>query len=117
MVFRAAWKLYEQALAASPDDADLHMNYGYLLGSGDPDGALADWRHSHELAPEQLSSVYSSAFLLEREGRIEDAMVAWRLIIDRSAELGFTLDTLWPKQELDRLRRKAGASASQAPVE
>ena len=110
--------MIEAGLALAPDDAQLIENRGDVrAGSGDPDGALADWRHSHELAPEQLSSVYSSAFLLEREGRIEDAMVAWRFIIDRSEGLGFTLDTLWPKQELDRLRRKAGASASQAPVE
>lgn len=29
--FVEAKTLYEQALPESPDDADLHMNYGYLL--------------------------------------------------------------------------------------
>ena len=34
--------------------------------TGDPDGALADWRRAVEVDAENLSPVYSSALLLER---------------------------------------------------
>jgi len=46
--------------------------------TGDPDGALADWRRALELDSENISGAYSSAFLLEREGRLEEAAAAWR---------------------------------------
>lgn len=50
----------------------------------DPDGALADWRHAVQLDPEDIGAMYSSAFLLEREGRLAEAAETWREIIDWS---------------------------------
>jgi len=58
--------------------------------------------------------VYSSAFLLERQGRLEEAMEAWRYVIGWSDARGFSLDTEWPKQELERLRRKAARTTDEA---
>jgi tetratricopeptide (TPR) repeat protein len=70
---------------------------------GDPEGALADWRRAHELDPEGFAPVYSSAFLLEREGRLAEAAEAWRHIVDSAVERGWELTAAWPKQELQRV--------------
>jgi hypothetical protein len=58
-------------------------------------------------SPENLSSIYSSAFLFEREGRLQEAIEAWQYIIDWCEARGYELDTMWPKRELDRLREAA----------
>ena len=67
-------------------------------------GALADWRRALELGPEDIGPLYSSAFLLEREGRLTEAVDAWQSIVAWNDERGFELDTVWPRHELDRLR-------------
>lgn len=71
--------------------------------TGDLHGALADWRRAHELNPENLSSIFSSAFALERAGRSQEAMAAWRFIVDWCEGRGFGLDTEWARRELARL--------------
>ena len=70
---------------------------------GDPDGALAEWRLALELDTNDIGPLYSSAFLLEREGRLESAAEAWRSIIDWTEARGLTLEAQWPKRELERL--------------
>lgn len=112
-----AKRVIEAGLALTPDDAALIESRGAVrAGTGDPDGALDDWRRALELNPENLSSVYSSAFLLEREGRLGEAVEAWRYIIDWSDARGFALDTEWPKQELERLRGLLSRSVSAPPA-
>src|SRR6266536_1974021 len=71
---------------------------------GDPDGALADWRHALDLNPENHASAYSSAFLLEREGRLAEAAEAWQYIVDYCDASGWELTAVWPREELQRLR-------------
>ena len=73
-------------------------------GMGDPEGALADWRLALELDPEDIGPLYSCAFLLEREGRPEEAVEAWRSIIEWHEVRGHELQLEWPKRELERLR-------------
>jgi tetratricopeptide (TPR) repeat protein len=73
-------------------------------GLGDPDGALADWRRALALAPEDIGTLYSSAFLLDREGRLAEAAEAWRSIIAWNEARGYTLQSDWPKAELSRLQ-------------
>jgi tetratricopeptide (TPR) repeat protein len=45
--------------------------------TGDTDGALADWAHALDLNPEDIAPLYSTAFLHEREGRVQEAIDAW----------------------------------------
>jgi tetratricopeptide (TPR) repeat protein len=73
-------------------------------GLGDLEGALADWQLALELEPEDICVLYSNAFLLEREGRLEEAAEAWRAIIDWNEARGSDLQAVWPKQELQRIR-------------
>jgi hypothetical protein len=47
--------------------------------------------------------VYSSAFLLEREGRLAEAAQAWRQIVAYATEQGWELTAIWPRQELQRV--------------
>jgi len=44
-----------------------------------------------------------SAFLLERDGRLREAIHAWQSIIEWNESRGSTLQTVWPRQELERL--------------
>lgn len=71
--------------------------------TGDPEGALADWRRAVDV-DHNLGPVYSSAFLLERLGRFQEAVVAWQFIIDWCQSHDAPLTAEWPKRELERLR-------------
>jgi tetratricopeptide (TPR) repeat protein len=91
-------------LQLAPSDAGLTYDRGELKAHrGDASGALADWRRAHELDPENFAPVYSSAFLLEREGRLAEAAEAWRHIVDSATERGWELTAIWPRQELQRV--------------
>ena len=115
--YEKARRVIEAGLALAPDDPQLIENRGDVrAGTDDPEGALADWRRSREFDPETLSSVYSSAFLLQREGRLTEAMDAWRTIIDWSETRGYSLETVWPKQELERLRRETANETGEPPA-
>jgi tetratricopeptide (TPR) repeat protein len=92
---------------AGEDRALIEYRGDVRAATGDPDGALADWRHALDLDPENISALYSSAFLFERENRLDESMAAWRGIRDWGEARGYTLDTEWPTRELDRLRQKA----------
>jgi tetratricopeptide (TPR) repeat protein len=72
--------------------------------TGDPDGALADWRRALELDPNDIEPLYSSAFLLEREGRLDEARDAWQAIVEWLEARGGKLQSEWPKRELLRLQ-------------
>ena len=94
------------AIEFAPEDAALLALRGEArAGLGDPDGALADWRRALELEPEDIGALYSSAFLFEREGRLAEAVEAWRSIVAWSESRGAALETEWPRRELERLRR------------
>jgi tetratricopeptide (TPR) repeat protein len=106
--FDRALTVVEAGLELAPDDALLYETRGEAkAGLGNPEGALADWRHALELDSEHtIGPLYSSAFLLEREGRLEEAIEAWRAIIDWCEERGYTLQTVWPRHKLERLRAR-----------
>jgi tetratricopeptide (TPR) repeat protein len=94
----------DSGLALEPKDARLIATRGELkAATGDPEGALADWREALELDHDDIGALYSSAFLLEREGRRAEAADAWRSIIAWNEAHGSTADSEWPKRELKRI--------------
>jgi tetratricopeptide (TPR) repeat protein len=103
--YTRAQEIAEAGLALAPHDAVLIAVRGEAkAGLGDTEGALSDWGRALELDPEDISALYSSAFLLEREHRLEESAAAWQAIIDWNRARNQTLETEWPKQELERLR-------------
>src|SRR5712692_619404 len=68
----------EAGLELAPDDPMLITSRGEVKArTGDPEGALADWRRAFEIDSDAMGPLYSSAFLLEREGRLQEATEAW----------------------------------------
>ena len=95
----------DAGLALAPDDRVLLGQRGDVKAAlGDADGALADWRRSLDPEAHDISGAYSSAFLLEREGRIDEAIEAWQYILDYNEARGYALQAEWPRRELERLR-------------
>ena len=108
--YPSAQAIIQTGLAQAPEDAKLIADRGELkAGTGDPDGALADWQRALELDLTDIGPLYSSAFLLEREGRRSEAAQAWRSIIQWNEARGLALQSEWPKQELARLKKEQTA--------
>jgi tetratricopeptide (TPR) repeat protein len=106
--YTRALAVVEAGLRLAADDAALIAARGEArAGLGDVEGALADWRRAVALEPEDIGALYSSAFLLEGEGRLEEGAAAWQAIIDWNRARGLTLETVWPKQEFERLHAKS----------
>jgi tetratricopeptide (TPR) repeat protein len=102
--FERALDAVQAGLELALDDAALVAMRGEArAGLGDPDGALADWRRALELDLDDIGALFSSAFLLEREGRRGEAIEAWRAIIEWNESRGYELQVAWPRQELERL--------------
>jgi len=99
-----AGRVVDAGLALAPDDRMLLEVRGQVrAATRDPEGALADWRRAVEVDPENIGPVYSSAFLLERLGRLQEAVAAWRFIVDWCQSRDAALTAEWPKRELARL--------------
>jgi tetratricopeptide (TPR) repeat protein len=99
-----ALSVAEAGLALAADDAALLAIRGEAkAGLGDIEGALADWQRAVELEPDDIGALYSSAFLLERHERVAEAIDVWRKILEWNESRGHTLQTAWPKRELERL--------------
>lgn len=98
-----AARVLDAGLALEPDDRMLLEVRGQVrAATGDPEGALSDWRRAVDL-DHNIGPVYSSAFLLERLGRLQDAAEAWQFIIDWCQSHDAPLTAEWPRRELERL--------------
>jgi tetratricopeptide (TPR) repeat protein len=114
--FRAVSEVIDAGLELAPDDWKLFYDRGEVKAArGDPEGALADWRRALELYPEDLSPVYASAFLLEREGRLAEAAESWRHIMEHAEARGWELTAAWPRRELQRLRERLAERQDPGP--
>jgi tetratricopeptide (TPR) repeat protein len=101
-----AGRVIAAGLALAPDDRLLLETRGEVrAATGDPEGALADWRRAVD-SEGNLGPVYSSAFLLERLGRLQEAAAAWQFIIDWCDAHDAPLTAEWPRRELARLRAR-----------
>lgn len=102
-----ARQVIESGLELAPDDRVLIAARGEAkAATGDPDGALSDWRRALELDHSDIAPLFSSAFLFEREGRLDEAIETWRSIVAWNEERGYDLAAEYPKSELERLRTK-----------
>ncbi len=101
-----AGRAAEAGLALDPDDRSLLEVRGEVrAATGDPEGALADWRRAVDVV-DNIGPVYLSAFLLEKLGRLEEAAAAWQYILDWCEEHDAPLTAEWPERELARLRAR-----------
>ena len=111
--YDSAAGVVDRGLALAAEDRVLIDLRGQVrAGKGDAEGALSDWRRALELDAEDIGPLYSSAFLLEREGRLQGAIESWRAIIEWCEARGFELDTDWPQREIDRLSAAFGSRAT-----
>jgi tetratricopeptide (TPR) repeat protein len=102
--YEHAAQIIRAGLDLSPGDASLTEQDGDVLAkTGHPDEALDRWRHAYAADPENLSSRYSSAFLLEEQGRLAEAAAEWRFIVDWCEDHGYAITADWPRRELQRL--------------
>ena len=102
--YERAGEVIRAGLELAPDDPRLtELRGDVFAAAGRPDDALADWQRAYALDPDNLSSRYSSAFLLERQGRLADAAAEWRFIVAWNEERGYDMTADWPRQELHRL--------------
>ena len=102
--YEQALRVAEAGLRLAPDDAALVALRGDArAGLGAAEAALGDWRQALELDEEDIGPLYSTAFLLEREGRLAEAADAWRAIVEWCESRGYDVEAVWPKEELERL--------------
>jgi hypothetical protein len=118
-VYEQAKRLYEAALAKRPTTPSCSATTA-TCSSATPaarsmsPSACTNARSSSTPRPRRpdsnnISGDYSSAFLLEREGRLAEAADQWRAILDWSLARGNELDAEWPRRELDRLEQRLEA--------
>jgi tetratricopeptide (TPR) repeat protein len=106
-----AASVIDAGLQLVPGDRPLLERRGEVRAArGDVEGALADWRASLDPDGHDIGGAYSSAFLLEREGRLDEAIVAWRYILDFNESRGYELQAQWPRQEIARLEATAASA-------
>jgi tetratricopeptide (TPR) repeat protein len=105
--YEEAGKVVAAGLALAPDDPRLVEQEGDVFAAtGRPADALERWRRAVELDPDNASPLYSTAFLLEREQRFDEAAAAWRSLIGWLRTRGYDVQAEWPERELARVEAR-----------
>jgi len=113
--YEHAAEVIRAGLDLSPGDASLTEQEGDVLAkTGHPDDALDRWRRAFAADPENLSSRYSSAFLLEKQGRLAEAAAEWRFIVGWCEDHGYAVTADWPRRELQRLEAQRSPGEQQS---
>jgi tetratricopeptide (TPR) repeat protein len=107
--YEEAGSVVEAGLRLTQDAGLLEQQGSVLAGQGQEDEALATWARVFALDGERISARYSRAFLLERLGRLTDAVAEWEAIIAWLRERGYDIQAEWPERELARLQGVASA--------
>lgn len=105
----AAYKAFDEGLAITPDDVELHLDYAEtLLRNGDPEGAKAQAQKAVDLAPQNSKAQYLLGRVLFEQNdykgareHLEDAVKARGGEV--SFDVGYDLATTYMK--LDDLNR------------
>ncbi|MHB8469614.1 MAG: hypothetical protein ACYDCH_07665 [Gaiellaceae bacterium] len=98
-------------LALDPEDRSLIAQRGQARATADdPEGALADWRRAIQLDDSDIGPLYQSAYLLEREGRLDEAIQTWQAVLRWTRDRGSMLEAELPRRELRRLRHASPAT-------
>jgi tetratricopeptide (TPR) repeat protein len=106
-----ALAIIEKGLAIAPDDRALIALRGKAKAiAGDSPGALADWRRAVQLDGSDIGPLYESAYLLERDGQVDQALETWQEILEWNDARGGGLEAELPARELARLRRRRGTA-------
>jgi tetratricopeptide (TPR) repeat protein len=99
-----AMRVADAGLTLGPQDPMLiELKGDALAGAGSPGEALQHWERAYRLDPENLSPCFSRAFLLEREGRLQEAVDTWQAIVEWHEARDDALGAEWPRRELERL--------------
>lgn len=101
-----AWRVVEAALKRFSGNMYLHTAAGDLCADmGRYDEAFKYWEMAIADDPTQASSLYSEAFLLEKLGRTQEALEAWRRIVRWHHEHNWVgnHETDIPQEHIDKL--------------
>jgi tetratricopeptide (TPR) repeat protein len=106
-----AAQVIHAGLDLAPDDTPLTEQQGDLFAAtGRPEDALACWQRAFTLNPDNLSSRYSTAFLLESQDRLSEAAAEWRFIIGWCEDHGYAFSADWPRRMLQGLEARLAGS-------
>jgi superkiller protein 3 len=84
--FGEAIPKWREAMQGDPADGDAHFNLGYALTkSGDPHGALAEYRKSCDLSPDNPALFANFALALVQDGQPDEAILNYRKSLELAA--------------------------------
>ncbi len=102
-----------ELLERSPDNYEIQLMLGDAnVGMGIYRTALKCYSKASEIAPEKLEAKYKEADTLERLGRIDEAIVAWKAFIDKAKVLGDSENMKKAENRLARLSNGVNVNGS-----
>ena len=91
--FRRGVQILEQAVAAHPDNANLHKNLGIAYRSvGDTQNALRAFAHAADIKPDLVAALFNQGALLAELGRSDEALSCYMRAFEAAEVGGLFLD-------------------------